>query len=249
MTSEFATDSDERTRVGVILLACLGGFLLGDVIAILLVSTGADVSHFRGGFAALSRSSAPPWWSNALSLVGLWCGFGAAIYVAHARGHLRAPPQQWRLRASDVVFVALGVACQVLVDLAYRPFHFRHLNTPVRHLFGSAHGATFLLLAVLTTLGAPFMEEWLFRGVLYRALEEGFRSWSVRGATLSAVLVSAVLFGLAHGEPLQLPGLIFLGVVAALLFQRTGRLMPSIITHVSFNGVAMVALLAQRSTH
>ena len=249
MTSEFATDSDERTRTGFILLACFVGFLLGDVIAIFLLTAGVHVTHFPGGFTALSRSGAPPWWSNALSLVGLWCGFGTAIYVAHTRGHLRALPQQWRLRASDVVFVGLGVACQVLVDLAYRPFHFRHLDAPVRHLFGSAHGATFLLLAVLTTLGAPLMEEWFFRGVLYRALEEGFRSWSARRASLSAVLVSAVLFGLAHGEPLQLPGLMFLGVVTAVLLQRTRRLMPSIITHVSFNGVAMVALLAQRSAH
>ena len=249
MTAEFAADSDEGTRVGVVLLACLVGFLVGDVIAIVLVSAGVNATHFPGGFAALSRAGAPPWWSNALSLAGLWCGFGAAIYVAHTRGRLRPLPRAWRLRPSDVAFVALGVACQVLVDLAYRPFHLRHLNTPVRHLFGSAHGATLVLLAVMTTFGAPFMEEWLFRGVLYRALRAGLRSWSVRGATASAVLVSAALFGLAHGEPLQLPGLIFLGVVAALVLERTGRLMPSIITHVSFNGVALVALVAQRSTH
>jgi membrane protease YdiL (CAAX protease family) len=48
---------------------------------------------------------------------------------------------------------------------------------------------------------------------------------------------------------LQFAGLFFLGVVLATLVWRTRRLVPSIVTHVSFNGVAIAVLIHQRSVH
>ena len=70
------------------------------------------------------------------------CGsaLSRAIYFAHREGHLRALPDQWRPRPSDVLYVVLGVACQFAVDLAYYPFHFKSLNQPENHLFKAAHG-------------------------------------------------------------------------------------------------------------
>jgi membrane protease YdiL (CAAX protease family) len=243
------TDYDDRPRVGLILIGCLVGFLGGQIVAALLVLLAVQVTHFPGGLPALTRLSEPPWWSNVLGLVGLWVGFGGAIYFATMHGHLRALAHQWRLRASDGLYVLIGVACQAIVALAYYPFHLKSLDRPVSHLFGGAHGAAFVFLGVLTTLVAPFMEEWFFRGVLFRSLHEGLMRIAPRIATVGGVLASACLFALAHGEPLQFAGLAFLGVVLAIILYRTQRLMPCVITHASFNAVAMVALLAQRSGH
>ena len=50
-------------------------------------------------------------------------------------------------------------------------------------------------------------------------------------------------------EPLQFAGLFLLGIVLATLVWRTKRLVPSIVTHMSFNGVAIAALVSQRSGH
>lgn len=244
-----ATESDDRPRPGAILGACLLGFLVGEVTATALVLGALHGSDFPGGLSALSRASAPPWWSNVLGLVGLWIGFAGAIYYATTSGRLPAMAHQWRPRASDALFVLLGVGCQVVVTLAYYPFHFRTLNRPVHHLFGAAHGVTFALVALLTTVAAPIVEEWFFRGVVFRALHEALdRVWS-RGAVAGAVLLSAILFALAHGEPLQFIGLAFVGVVLAVVVRKTRRLLPSVITHVSFNAVALAAVLAQRSGH
>lgn len=231
------------------MIGCLVGFLLGEIIAAILIDVGSGLAHLPGGLNALSKLSEPPWWSNVLGLVGLWVGFGAAIYFSRAHAGLANLEHQWTVRPYDVVYVALGVACQVIVDVGYAPFHLQHLNKPVNHLFGSAHGVTFVLLALMTMVGAPFMEEWFFRGVLFRALDEGFARRFARGATPLAVGLSAVLFAAAHAEPLQFVGLAALGVVLALLVKRTQRLAPSIITHVSFNAVALVSLVAQRSGH
>jgi membrane protease YdiL (CAAX protease family) len=225
------------------------GFLAGQILALLFDLVGTLVTHYPGGLSALGRASTPPWWSNALGLLGLWVGFAAAIYYAHHEGHLRAPPDQWRPRWGDLRYVALGVACQLAVDVLYAPFHLKSLDKPVHHLFNASHGVSFVLIAIMTTLLAPFFEEWLFRGVIYRSIAEGATGVSPRTAVTLGVLVSACLFGLAHGEPVQFAGLALFGVVLAVLVQRTKRLVPSFVTHASFNAVALVALIAQRSGH
>jgi membrane protease YdiL (CAAX protease family) len=230
-------------------VACFIGFLVGQILALTFDLLGTLVTHYPGGLSALGRASTPPWWSNALGLVGLWLGFAGAIYYAYHEGHLRALPDQWRPRRGDLVYVVLGVACQLAVDLLYAPFHLKSLDRPVHHLFNASHGLSFVLIALMTTLLAPFFEEWFFRGVIFRAIAEGATGMSTRGAVTLGVLVSAVLFGLAHGEPVQFAGLALFGVVLAVLVQRTRRLVPSFVTHLSFNAVALVALMAQRAGH
>jgi membrane protease YdiL (CAAX protease family) len=241
-------DVVERPRTLAIVLAGFLGYLAGQLVGAALEALGVAITHYPGGVSALSTTSAPPWWSNALGLLGLWVGFGAAIYYAYFYGNLKSLPQQWRPRPSDVAYVAVGIICQLLIDVAYAPFDIKHLNRPVTHLFGAAHGATFVLLIVMTMVLAPIMEEWIFRGVLFRAMSEGVARGSRKTVTL-AVVASAALFGAAHGEPVQFLGLFFLGVVLALLVWRTKRIIPSIITHMSFNGVAIAALVSQRSGH
>jgi len=234
-------------RPGIILLVAVLGFIIGQVVATGLIALGVALSHFPGGLSALARQSQPPWWANVLSLVGLWVGFAYAIRAARSRGALAPLAAQWQVKPGDWSYVVLGVVLQIGVGLAYQPFHVQHLNRPVTHLFGQAHGWSFAVLALCTTLGAPLMEEWFFRGVLYRGLDVALHGeLSTLGAWL-AIVASALVFALAHGEPAQFAGLAFLGVVLAWLVRRTKRLVPSIVTHLSFNGVAMVALLIQRS--
>ena len=70
-------------------MAAFIGFLAGQILALLLESAGAALAHYPGGLDALGRSANPPWWANALGLVGLWAGFAAAIAFAYREGHLR----------------------------------------------------------------------------------------------------------------------------------------------------------------
>ena len=240
------TGALEEVRPGVVLLAALGGFAVGEVVATLLVGIGATLAHTPGGVAALASAATPPWWVNAASLVGLWCGFALAVVAARGPGGLAPWPSTWRLRASDARFVVLGVGAQLLIALAYEPFHVQNFAKPVTRLFGATHGVTFTLLVVLTALGAPIAEEWFFRGVLMRGLVAAFGRVGARWATALGVVVSAVVFAAAHGEPAQFAGLAVLGVVLALVAWRTRRLAASAVVHASFNSVALVALIAQR---
>lgn len=244
-----ATDETASPRTVAILVAAFVGFLGGQVLAAVLDMVMVQLTGYHGGFNHLAHTATPPWWANATGLVGLWIGFGAAIYFASTYGNLKPLANQWRPRPGDLLYVVLGVACQVVVDLAYRPFHVKSLNKPVKHIFDSSHGLTFALLVVMTVFVAPLIEEWLFRGVIFRSIAENGHFASRRVASVLGVVVSAVLFALAHGEPAQFVGLAFLGVVLAVLVLRTKRLVPSIVTHMSFNAVAISVLIVQRSGH
>lgn len=234
-------------RYGFALAVAAGGFVLGEVFASVLVGVIAALQHYPGGVGALSKASEPPWWYVAASLVGLWGGFATAVYVARERAGLAALPEQWRLQASDVKYVVLGVALQLGVDLAYQPWHLRHFNQPVHHLFGGAHGGYAVVIGLMTMVGAPFFEELFFRGLVFRSLRGAFHAGERGFALWAAIVASAVVFAFAHGELAQFAGLAAVGVVLALLVVRTKRLMPSFLTHASFNAVALVALLSQRS--
>ena len=224
------------------------GFLLGQVIATLMEAVAAALAGYPGGLGGLARSATPPWWATSLGLAGLWVGFAVAILVAYRAGGLAPWPGQWRPRWGDLAYVPLGVACQFAVDVLYALWHPHGVSAPVHRLFDSTSGPTFALVGTLSVLGAPVFEEWLFRGVLYRALAEGARArFSRRVSVALGAVGSGLLFGLAHVELVQLAGLAGLGVVLALLAERSGRLVPSWVTHASFNATAFVALVLQRA--
>jgi len=85
--------------------------------------------------------------------------------------------------------------------------------------------------AVMAVGFAPFAEEYLFRGLLFRALDREWGGWK-------AVVGSAAFFAIYHGPLSWLPvGL--LGVANALLFKKTGRLAPAVLLHMVYNAVVL----------
>jgi membrane protease YdiL (CAAX protease family) len=84
---------------------------------------------------------------------------------------------------------------------------------------------------VMGVLIAPVAEEYLFRGLLYRSLDKEWGGWR-------AVAGSAAFFAAYHPMLAWLPvGL--LGAVNALLFKRSGRLMPAIVVHMVYNFIVL----------
>ncbi len=90
------------------------------------------------------------------------------------------------------------------------------------------------LYVITTGLVAPFVEEFIFRGFLYRGFSQ---SW---GKIIAAIVVST-LFVLIHTTMLQLGSSfvisILIVIAVLLLFVReiSGSLIPSILLHQSYN--------------
>lgn len=84
-----------------------------------------------------------------------------------------------------------------------------------------------VLLAVV--IAAPIVEEIVFRGALFRALERSLH----KGA---AVIIPSILFALAHTDPVQMAYAFVLGILFALVRAKSGKLLPCILMHAAFNG-------------
>lgn len=104
------------------------------------------------------------------------------------------------------------------------------------HLPDSAAGVALAALAVV--VAAPLAEEMVFRGLVYRL---GRRAWG----PWPAAIVSSLAFGLVHGEPWYLFGLVALGLLLATVYELTGSLWASVIVHAVHNAVALTLLVIQ----
>lgn len=147
-----------------------------------------------------------------------------------------------RVEKADVVpGVLTGIGSQfVLIPLLYLPFELLNddldVSEKAEETLGVASGGSLLVLGLLVVLIAPVVEELFFRGLLQRTLGQ----WV---PPLAAVGLSAVVFGITHFQPLQLLGLVAFGCVLGFLAQRSGRLGPSLIAHMSFNASSVLVIV------
>jgi membrane protease YdiL (CAAX protease family) len=88
---------------------------------------------------------------------------------------------------------------------------------------------------LLIVFAAPISEEVLFRGMLFGGLR-------TRLPRLAAALISAVLFGGLHALTgvSAVPPLIAFGFILALLYEKTGSIIPGILLHMLNNSVALL---------
>jgi len=109
------------------------------------------------------------------------------------------------------------------------------LSNPQAGFAATASASTVSLLGLLAVgaLLVPLGEEVLFRGVLFAGLRR-------YGLTV-AVVLSAVLFGAAHG--LNVVGITaaVLGVLNALLYDRTRSIWPAVVAHAINNTIVFVS--------
>jgi membrane protease YdiL (CAAX protease family) len=244
------------------------GIVAGFVLASVAVSAyAASTPHGQ---------HASQYGEEVLSLLGLWIGLVGAVVVASrmaARGGTGADASRLgaaqRPRGSGSVVrdfgfklrpwpdiplgIVAGVASQFLlvpvVEAPLLPFvhHlYSRLGHPAQSLTGHAFGPGLVVLSVLVCVGSPVVEELFFRGLLLRGLFGRLENLGPRLAPAASILITALVFALAHFEALQFLGLAGFGVVLGVLAWRTGRLGSSIVAHMAFNTVTIIAIVAAR---
>lgn len=188
-----------------------------------------------------------------LSETGLWTGLVGTCILTSRRYGTGSLRRDFRITVRwldlPIGLGAMLVARVVAIAVAI-PFAFgrRLTHNPDGALYALAHLGVFgwLVLALVTCVGAPLFEELFFRGLLQGQLAERY------GAPV-AITLTAIVFGAAHfGNDPGYGGLVLAvvigtaGVVLGLVRHLTGRLGTSMATHALFNTSA-VALLAAAS--
>ena len=130
--------------------------------------------------------AAPVWLSDHLSAILMT--IGAVMVAKFSLRHLGAEPRDdlpfdGRARDFFVGLLFAAVLMSLMVGIA--------ALLGVYRIDGWGGSTSFLMLFLMAGFQAAFFEEILFRGVIFRFLEEFFGSWI-------ALLISAVVFGLVH---------------------------------------------------
>ena len=219
-------------------------YLAGLVAAVVLTSIAAGIS----GQTDTSGTNETAF-VLAAAFVGQYGGTVLALWwVSRRKGRgnltddfgLRIwPGDWWVLPAGALLEVGLAIAIAPLSHIG------KGDTQEVVNELHNATGAKLAVLAVGAGLLAPIVEELLFRGLLLRALLR-------RVPATPAVAISGVTFALLHlvdpsiGTVVALPALATIGVVSGVMAVRTGDLSRSILLHMGFNLVTVLAELASR---
>ena len=187
------------------------------------------------------------------SSLGTWLGFlGGALLASRIRGtgSIRRDYSFALRPLVDVpVGIVAGLALQVIILPAiYLPLQplipdlQKKLSGPANYITSAGHGSSMVVVGLVLVVCAPLVEEVFFRGLLLQSISYRLRNLGHRTNTILTVLLSAIGFGIAHVEPLQLLGLTAVGVVLASLRIRFDRLGPGIVTHATFNFITFASL-------
>jgi membrane protease YdiL (CAAX protease family) len=136
-------------------------------------------------------------------------------------------------RKLGVGLFLLGLAGTTVFDVVWRTIV--SLPRVEDGLGGLPHRSTLVIVltGVALCLSAPIVEETFFRGFLYRSLRN-------RLPVLPAVLIVGVVFGLGHTQYplLERPQQAVFGIIACLLYERSGSLLPGIALHMLIDASA-----------
>jgi membrane protease YdiL (CAAX protease family) len=177
------------------------------------------------------QTGARPAWMLALAVtVPTVTAAGLAMYIAKVRGN--GPRTDFRLHWSwrglglGLAFGFGGLFLTLPAALLYISIVGPEANSTVGQVFGGIQASWPLALCifVIVVFVAPFCEEVIYRGLLWGALEQRWGRWV-------AVVVSTVVFALAHFELTRAPLLLVVAVPIALARLYSGGLLASIVAH------------------
>lgn len=229
-------DAGNRVDVPVALFTYAAAWLAGALLTVIVF-----------GIGGYEKTSEVPIWVQFLVQCLVWSVFLVALFVASDKGGSGRffNDYQLKTKAIDVLGVPIGVLTQlVVVPLLYKPletiwegtFTDDKLSENAKDLVDRASGGSMVLLVVMLCVGAPIIEE-----IVYRGLLQG--SFAARFNHVPSLLAAAAIFALIHGRPVEAPGLFVVGLVCGYCALSTGRLGMAIACHVGFNVTGLLLAL------
>ena len=140
-----------------------------------------------------------------------------------------------------LLWIPIHLLISVIWGIVLQQFGHEPIPQEAVSLFGKAlvnsdrSLVSFLIIQIV--LVAPWLEELLFRGLLFRWLL-GYRS------VLTSAIISGIIFGLMHDSLASIFPISCLGIALAWLAHKSGNLLTSIFFHMFFNTIMITLIIA-----
>lgn len=138
-----------------------------------------------------------------------------------------------------LLVVAFTYLCMPLI-VTVNAFSMLFVENEVTNLQPLLQGIPWWQIVLMIGIIGPVSEEFVFRGVIYH----GYRR---SGRIVTAMLLSAFLFGLMHLNFNQMSYAILVGIIGVLLIEGTGSIFYPILFHVCINVTNVIQMLLQDS--
>ena len=175
------------------------------------------------------------------ALLGFYLGYLRRIDLGEFFGLRRLSGKKlllWSIGGLVVCYIGVIAAALCGQQLLSRAGMEAGLQVPVEMLLEDGPVALKVLLVLAAVVGAPLMEEVVFRGFLYPVMKR----YSER---FFAAIFTAAVFALAHQHLGSVLPLFALGLLFAAAFELSGSLVLPMVLHGLFNGtqIAMIYLV------
>ena len=235
----------ERKRTISVLFQVLGWFVLPSVISVLLalvigvvfivsaISQGFDLDVINTAMFSLIREGSNTWSLGVnvimllIILLAAWRskqGFGSFTALSTPIGGL------WPIFLCVVSGIAANVWFSLVLNSGIVPDAMLDAYMEYASVLEGGHP---VLRLIAIALMAPIVEELLNRGIILGKLTSIMPAWA-------AVLIQALLFGLAHGQMLWIIYATAGGVIIGYIRMRGGGVRAAIIFHMVFNATSEV---------
>jgi membrane protease YdiL (CAAX protease family) len=175
-----------------------------------------------------------------------WAAFAAALVLASRRAGTSNFVHDYAVsfRPIDLVGIPVGIVLQVVViPLMYRPlralwpttFSTEEVEQRANELVDRAGDHWAWLLVVVVVIGAPVIEELVYRGLLQRSLSRTV-------GLPSGLLLTSLWFALIHPSAVEWPGLMVAGLAFGAGVALTGRIGMGFATHTAFNAAGLAVI-------
>lgn len=154
-----------------------------------------------------------------LTIIYKFCGEGKNIaYIYKLK----------RIKLKDILYIilmgiALSIVLSILIDLLTQLFpSYEEVSNRI-----TSQTSSILNIMCIVVL-VPIYEEIIFRGIIFNHLKENYKIGT-------AIVVQALLFGIAHGNIVQSIYTFILGIVLALMYMYFNSIYANIMLHMIFN--------------
>lgn len=136
-----------------------------------------------------------------------------------------------------MALVVLGAVCisrglNLFLGLTFLPRYFPGYEEAQAQMYH----CSLVSQVMASVVSAPVLEELLMRGLVYGRIRSAFSS------SRAAMLLSALIFGLFHGNVVQGIYAFFLGLFFAQVYESFRSLIPAVIAHGAANGATFLAI-------
>ncbi len=156
--------------------------------------------------------------------------------ASHYGGGLRASMRRLGFVSFKPSSAAKWIGAGILSYFAFAIVYAAVFGRPEQDDIAGDFGPIGLQILLIVFL-APFAEEICFRGMLFGGLRTRLPLWA-------AALGAGLFFGMLHysSGPTAVPSLIVLGVIFAVVYEKTRSLWPPIMMHVFNNALALTVI-------